>query len=587
MIKTTLLLAVWAGLTGAGFSVAGDDAALPSLRLTCRGVSVYNGDNALRRGRDWSMRMDWKLENASSWRIAWCAENKASVKFKGASGRSTSNVSYFYHHAWRANGSGNLTVNAARWLPGAGDRWVHAKGSVPFAVFRQEGLTDPVTVKLVKDFSVPVILKGAGLPGSDGRHEEIKAVLKLVKYQTGKKTKLELQLTAGLPLGFLDFELQTKGGLPVAIDNTCRSSMSDKREYQWYLGGEMDVVPDGEIKVMVRYAKEPQMVVATMDSRAGLSGLLDDDDELVPRSGNRNHTSGQSGPAHFGVMTVGKAAPAPSSVRAELSVMSIRSGEGWKKGVPREEPVQLCLGVRLLTEKGMVVRSQYDTGKQSLEVTDSTGRVLKPVVLNLNGLYRQEGGDGLSPSVIVDGKSPDLPSPGAEWVRLKGTLRVPVSREGKSPVYTLPFRQGAELNIPVPGMEEAGLDGDVATADSEPTCLLMMEQVEWTSEQDVEFKLKLSVTEKSFDFEEFELVDEKGAVLDVKNSDYGGVFHSDGWSRSVSFKVGHAGGMKRLGVRMKYKTDQDIKSVPVDVTVGLGGPVSQVQPLGKGQEKEL
>ena len=48
----------------------------------------------------------------------------------------------------------------------------------------------------------------------------------------------------------------------------------------------------------------------------------------------------------------------------------------------------------------------------------------------------------------IEGFAPSLPSPGAEWVRLKGLLRVPVALIMDSPVYVLPLRKGASVLIP-------------------------------------------------------------------------------------------------------------------------------------------
>ena len=93
-----------------------------------------------------------------------------------------------------------------------------------------------------------------------------------------------------------------------------------------------------------------------------------------------------------------------------------------------------------------------NTEWQFMEAVDSTGRELSPVRFDL-GRMAQSRDSGFSYVEIV-GIAPSFPSPGAEWVRLKGLLRVPVARIMDSPVYALPLRKGASVLIPLPGGEK-------------------------------------------------------------------------------------------------------------------------------------
>lgn len=107
-----------------------------------------------------------------------------------------------------------------------------------------------------------------------------------------------------------------------------------------------------------------------------------------------------------------------------------------------------------------------------MEAVDSTGRELSPVRFDL-GRMDQSRDRGIS-YMEIEGFAPSLPSPGAEWVRLKGLLRVPVALIMDSPVYVLPLRKGASVLIPLPGNEKGntGKLEDVVASDDRPMGML-------------------------------------------------------------------------------------------------------------------
>ena len=570
-----LMLAVWAGFAGATFSIAEEGADLPALRLICKGMEVDGnaGSPENSRGRGWNLEMKWKLENPSTWDVAWCEEDKVDVVAEDPGGCKSKEKWCFYHNRSKMNREGNLSISFTNWLPVAGSRSVQAKGKVPFAVSRQQAVTEPVTVKLVKDFSVPVVLKGAGLPGT----EDIKATLKVEKYSTGQKGSMKLSLTTDRPLGFRGFELQTMAGQPVAVTDRDISSFSGRGEYEWQQEMELEGIPDAQLKVLVRYADRPQLAWAAVNSRASLSGVGDGNDSPAVQAKAAKPDAGKS--VAKGEVRPPAAEPCSdgagkASVRAELCSMSISSREEWRNGASHETPMQLSFEAWLIAGQSSSFGRQRGMEDQSLEVTDSTGRVLEPAVFGLGYLFQQEGKD--MSFAGIKGECVDLPSPGAEWVRLKGAFRVPVGKMGASPVYELPLKKGAKLDIPVPGENEAGEgDGDVADTNAARTCQLSLSELEWKTDQEAELEVNLLVEGMPFDFDEFELLDAEGKPLDA--SMYGGGGGSGDNSRSwlSMYRVGNAKDMKVLRVRLKYRAGMDIETVPVDVTIGLGGPVPQ------------
>ena len=66
----------------------------------------------------------------------------------------------------------------------------------------------------------------------------------------------------------------------------------------------------------------------------------------------------------------------------------------------------------------------------------------------------------------ISGTAGEAPGPDASWLRLKGTLRVPLARLVKGDVYELPAEKGTEVYIDVPGSNggEGEASEDVVTA---------------------------------------------------------------------------------------------------------------------------
>lgn len=210
-----------------------------------------------------------------------------------------------------------------------------------------------------------------------------------------------------------------------------------------------------------------------------------------------------------------------------------------------------------------------------MEAVDSTGRELSPVRFDL-GRMAQSRDSGFSYVEIV-GIAPSFPSPGAEWVRLKGLLRVPVARVMDSPVYTLPLRKGASVLIPLPGGEKrnAGKLEDVVASDDRPVGMLYFKDFTWKRKDGKE---TLSVTvcldvDTPFYLDEFQLLDGKGKLLSVRVVSYSSSGNDDSkiWETGLEFSP--ATEMESLGIRLRYQGEPEHVSVPVDVKLGMGGEI--------------
>lgn len=105
-------------------------------------------------------------------------------------------------------------------------------------------------------------------------------------------------------------------------------------------------------------------------------------------------------------------------------------------GATRESPLQLKFGVSFQARAPLNFVNPYNSGIQYLDATDSTGRKLAPAEFRMGGMsLRNESGMA---QAAVTGIAGELPSPQASWVRLKGTLRIPVCRSMKATFTNCP-----------------------------------------------------------------------------------------------------------------------------------------------------
>ena len=105
---------------------------------------------------------------------------------------------------------------------------------------------------------------------------------------------------------------------------------------------------------------------------------------------------------------------------------------GWgsdrtcRNGVWEESALKLKFSIVLSVSELRCFGQYADTGLQYLDVTDSSGRKLAPAEIRLSAPI-QNAVDGMV-YLRISGTAGEAPGPDASWLRLKGTLRVPLAR---------------------------------------------------------------------------------------------------------------------------------------------------------------
>lgn len=584
-----LSLAAVAGGFGLCSSVMGEDLSLPPLRLAIRtlemkesphiGLAVkgfrnkwvfFPQDEGL--GRKWEMMLRWEVFETPGWRIDWCEDGSSRVVMEdSAGGKVWDACSHFRSNVRKKV----LLASPGGWLPAPGTQWIRVKGEIPFVISCQEAVTNPVTVKFEKGASVPVVLKSAGI-GKDGGAEDVKATVTVEEvtdlgssWKSGVQSKkmLGFRVVATAPAGIRGVELQTVDGMPIGVTNEYDMGMMDRI---WVI----NPVKDEKLQVSVRYSRNLQRYSAVIDDKVSLAGFFSGGDGYDSHDGVKPREAEHSARAIPGGLSPGGIVPAikgGESVMAELAGMSIESGATPWDG---PGPARIRFKAKLEVKRPAVFGESADMRQQSLEVTDSTGHVLEPVVFDLARMSSRSTEKGTD-LVFIRGEGPESAFSGAEWLRIKGTLRVPVAVVQDSPVYELPLRKKAELQIPVPGRADDGENvHDVAAVGDTANCLLSLANVEEKEHGGVQVTVALEVEGVPFDLECFELVD--GNDVPLKNIESAGTGRSfspkdqkSSWNQD--FKIGSIDGREKLRVRLKYKANMETVDVPVDCKIGLGG----------------
>ena len=216
--------------------------------------------------------------------------------------------------------------------------------------------------------------------------------------------------------------------------------------------------------------------------------------------------------------------------------------------------------------------------RQSVEMWDADGRELAPVEFYLGWLNQQKK-EGVS-FTEIHGEAAHLPPAGCTRVRMKGGLRVPVVRLLESPVYELPLRRGASLLIPLPGREEvnAGIVDDVVKSNELPMGDLFIKKLEW-KKADEKKRIALGIcldANNLFEPEEFQLLDEKGAVIAGISPNESDIDEkSRSWSADFTFSLLEKMDREKCRVRLIYKTAPEYVTVPVDAWFGMGGEIRE------------
>lgn len=254
-----------------------------------------------------------------------------------------------------------------------------------------------------------------------------------------------------------------------------------------------------------------------------------------------------------------------SDVKVEFPVVQI--GLMDKKGESLSVP-KLIFGAMLSVPSPLNFESDDKVQEQVLTAEDSTGKKLGVVTFNL-GFLGDPSRESVN-KVVVYGECPRLPAVDAAWVRLRGTLRVPVARDRETPLYEFPLEEKeVKKDVPLSPYAEREQKGDIIVAEEEPACEWMVSLAERKGE---EFTVRVSLgSEHRFMIDEWQLFDGKGRKIDSSVlSFFGSVsenFQEDGYVLQFPYQ----GELPVLKVKLLYKQHVDIVTVPVDVRIGLGG----------------
>lgn len=262
-------------------------------------------------------------------------------------------------------------------------------------------------------------------------------------------------------------------------------------------------------------------------------------------------------------------------VKAVFISIGVEKDRMWINGAAQESPLRLEFAVNFSVREPLGFFTQRNDGIQYLEATDSTGRKLAPAEFEMGGMYPQS--DRGVVWATITGTAGELPSPDASWVRLKGVLRVPVSRSMKSPIYELPLEEGVEIHMPLPGNNDREEDGagDIVLSESAPMGRLFLGECRLSEKKGKkvrEVELGLAV-ESSFDLDSFEIVNEKGEILETESRGAGSRTgpSSSEWTKRLQFE--DPGNLQKLRFRMIYKVPLEPVPVPVDVKLGMRGEI--------------
>lgn len=559
----TFLLFFVAVFCGVSFSQTDDELSPPDCLLNMKGLELQK--KTWKEDGEWAIRVNGVGHGIPGWNIDWCEDAAARVTVEDSVGRKAAKVQF---ESWVVDQKTNLVyLTPLGWLPAAGSAWVSVKGEVPFVVSKREAVTEPAVVKILKGFSVPLVLKEAAM-GKDGSPEDIEAVLVVTEYRDvfyaedsggeGKKV-LKLEVKTKAPVGIRDIELKTKDGDPVIV----RDWGYGKQSRSW----EIEKVKDGELQAWIRYSQGLKKCRAVMDGKVSLAGCFMKENVGVAKCASRSAGTSSSVCERINGNT-------KRGIMAELICLRI---ENENRDGERIDPGRMLLDVELSVNEPVAFGGVADMRNQTLEVEDSTGRVLSPAAFDLTWLSSFSQREGVT-SIVLHGKEAEFASPGATWLRIHGTLRVPVATIRESPVYELPLVKGAELQIPVPGASPAGGDGiDVSAAGDVPFCRLSMMDLRDENRNGKGMRISLEVEGTPFDLDCFELVDEQGIPLkNAISSGCGSSVGSEGTERFwyQVFTIGNAADWKKVRVRLRYKANAETVNVPVDCKIGLGGPLS-------------
>ncbi|MCC8147603.1 hypothetical protein [Akkermansia sp.] len=228
-----------------------------------------------------SFSMNLKVREISpSWKVAYEDEDGSEVTMADSEGSSPSKLSCSYNTAFtleKSDRAGTIFLSTDSWLPSEGARWVEARGKIPLIMYSKAAVSESVTLKtMVKDFSVPLVLKDAGIDGA-----EVKAELKGYYDEGGNDEDghiLRIRVFSTVPFGFLAIELYSGDGTPLLEEDYGSGSGRSPGSYNWHQFFRVKGEKKKEVKVSVNYAAGLRKILAPFHARCGLFGVMEQQD---------------------------------------------------------------------------------------------------------------------------------------------------------------------------------------------------------------------------------------------------------------------------------------------------------------------
>ena len=222
------------------------------------------------------LQIGLKIKEESDWKIAYFREGGTSVTVVDSRGSSCSGMksdySVFFSSGCRIRNE-RILLSTESWLPLAEAKWMEVKGNLPCVVSRDSSLSEDVVLKLVDDFSAPLVLKGAALDGGD-----VNVVLK-VGFNTPSPSRkgilgFTVSMSSEVPVGFLDFKVQRADGTAILGKFGGEKERNSGRKYSWYQFLALDGRLDEEVIVAVKYLVSLKEAVIPVQGRSGLFGTV-------------------------------------------------------------------------------------------------------------------------------------------------------------------------------------------------------------------------------------------------------------------------------------------------------------------------
>ena len=284
MLYRFLFLAAFAcGLIPPCFSSGKESVPEPSVDVSLYQWSTNTSFRQTPPVESREFQLEMKVAGNSPWKVIYCEDKEHELSLKDSTGSSCSGMEcryYASHEPERDRRDGIVYVTADSWLPSPDAVWTEVKGDIPCVVSCATADSESVKIKLEKGFSIPVVLKNAGMEQEGGKGgNDVEAVLEVENYQAGKEENsgswLVLQLTSSEKIGFLDFELKAADGTVLSVRTSGRGFGTAEDKYEWNRYLSVEGIEGNELSVTVRHAVNLKRIMASVDIRSGLFGQME------------------------------------------------------------------------------------------------------------------------------------------------------------------------------------------------------------------------------------------------------------------------------------------------------------------------